>query len=246
MGATARLGFAAFGSHELGYGTAAISNGEYKEGALRIGAGLLSFEGAGLGPTAAYRSSLSLFNTSRDLYSTTRTALTASRDWNYGVMERAMLNGNGLERAAFAEMTVPTFGELNYMAKNTLDFSTQRNGALFWSTEKNMDRAQFIGNLTGKTTLEQTTGGRYLDSLNLFSINGNQAAAVFDAASARFAAGASGNVNAITFGATRFGPYGERTWWSIEQPILRNLNPQYPNSSVTRIREWRFPWETKQ
>jgi hypothetical protein len=236
VGGVARLGFAGFGGYELGYGSAAIANGEYKEGALRIGSGLLALEGIGFGPSAAYRGSLSLLNTTRDLYSTTRSALTASRDWNYGVMERAMLNGNGLQRAAFAEMTVPTFGELNYMAKNTLDFSTQRNGALFWSGEKNMDRAQFVGNLFGKTTLEQTVGGQYLDSLKLFPTNGDrvigaQAAGVFNVASARFAAGASGNVNTFTFGAQRLSPYGgERTWWAIEQPILRNLNPQYPNS----------------
>lgn len=99
---------------------------------------------------------------------------------------------------------------------------------------------------TGKTTLEQTVGGRYLNSLNLFSINGAKAAEVFDIASARFAQGASGNVNAFAFGAERFGQYGERTWWRIEKPILMNANINYPNPNVNTVRELRFPWEPKQ
>ncbi len=189
---------------------------------------------------------VSLVNAAGEFYGTTRSLTIAARDWQYAAMERSMLSGSGIERPVLAEMSIPSFGELNYMAKNTLDFSTKPNGALFWSTEKNMDRAQFFGNLTGKTTLEQTVGGRYLDNLNLFPIDGDQAITVFNTASARFAAGAEGTVNAFTFGAERFGPHGERAWWGIEQPILRNLDPVYPNPKVTNIREWRFPWEPKQ
>lgn len=115
--------------------------------------------------------------------------------------------------------------------------------------------------MTGKTTLEQTSGGRYLDDLKLFparpkdvanlsaedlirsEMMAKNAVKVFDTASARFAQEAKGNVNAFTFGAKRMGPHGERTWWRIEQPILRNQNPDFPNPNINAIRQWRFPWE---
>ena len=54
------------------------------------------------------------------------------------------------------------FATLMHMAQNTLDFSTARNGAVFWSGP-NMGYAQAWAAANGRTTLEQTTGGRFLD-----------------------------------------------------------------------------------
>jgi hypothetical protein len=135
---------------------------------------------------------------------------------------------------------IPSYDELVSLASKDLDFSTKKNGALFWSTSSdssvnNMLTAQWYGKVTGKTTLEQTAGGKYLDDLNLFSnMDGAQAAHVWDIASARFANGASGHINVFNKGATQFGPFGERTWWSVEKPLL-DLN-----SNVTKIREWNW------
>ena len=83
---------------------------------------------------------------------------------------------------------------------------------MFWFTKPQRTVAS--------NTLEQTAGGKYLDSLDLFNpkngLTGNQAAEVWNIASKRFADGASGNVNVFSTGAKRFGPFGERTWWRIE------------------------------
>ncbi|PRQ02443.1 putative deoxyribonuclease RhsC [Enhygromyxa salina] len=129
------------------------------------------------------------------------------------------------------------FGTLLNEAENTLDFSTARDGAVFWSGPRMAD-AQRWAAANGKTTLEQTAGGRYLDGLNLFDtptsgLSGAEAAQVWDAASRRFAEGASGDVNVFSTGATRFGAWGERTWWRLERPTLA-ANPDV--NSITRRR----------
>ncbi len=84
--------------------------------------------------------------------------------------------------------------------------------------------AQFYGKVFRKTTLEQTKGGRYLDSLNLFErpeiLTKIQAKFIWDIASSRFANGAKGQTRTFAFGAQRFGKHGERTWWKTEKPIL--------------------------
>ena len=117
-------------------------------------------------------------------------------------------------------------------AQHTLDFSTAPDGAVFWSTPR-MQNAQSWAAANGRTTLEQTAGGRYLDRLKLFKptngLTGAQAAQMWDAASLRFAQGASGDVNVFSTGATRIGPFGMRTWWRVEQPALQS------NSAVTSI-----------
>lgn len=100
-----------------------------------------------------------------------------------------------------------------------------------------MTTAQEWARKNGKTTLEQTRGGQYLDSLDLFSpssgMKPSQAAEVWDIASKRFAEGASGNVNVFSTGAKRFGPYGERMWWRVEKSaLLANRNV----SSIVRRR----------
>jgi RHS repeat-associated protein len=122
---------------------------------------------------------------------------------------------------------VPSFADLKHMAQNTLDFSTTKDGAVFWSGSRMRD-AQKWAAAHGKTTLEQTVGGKYLDNLDLFNaksgLTGAEAAEIWNVASKRFADGASGTVNAFSTGAKRFGPFGERTWWRIEKPALLN-NP---------------------
>ncbi|MCD9583286.1 hypothetical protein ACE1MK_13275 [Tenacibaculum maritimum] len=118
------------------------------------------------------------------------------------------------------------------MAQSSLDFSTATDGAVFWSGQ-NMSTAQQWASANGKTTLEQTTGGKYLNNLDLFNpkngLTGNQAAEVWDIASKKFADGASGDVNVFSTGAKRFGPFGERTWWRIEKKALLK------NSSIKNI-----------
>ena len=114
---------------------------------------------------------------------------------------------------------------LEIMAEHFLDFSTKKNGAVFWGTP-NMPIAQEWANFMGKTTLEQTKGGIFLDNLKLFDpvlnpgLKGSQAARIFDVASFRFAQGASGRSFVFLEGAQRFSIHGERTWWRIEQPTL--------------------------
>lgn len=130
----------------------------------------------------------------------------------------------------------PSFADLKAMAQNTLDFSTTKDGAVFWSTPRMVDAQNWAAD-HGKTTLEQTKGGQYLDDLDLFNpssgLTKKQAAEVWDIASKRFADGASGNVNVFSTGAKIEGPHGKRTWWRIEKPALME-NPKV--TSITRRR----------
>lgn len=128
--------------------------------------------------------------------------------------------------------------ELMDAAQNSLDFSTAPDGAVFWSGPRMAD-AQAWAAANGKTTLEQTPGGRILDGLNLFDpgsgISGAEAAAVWDAASKRFADGASGTINVFSTGAKKMNAWGSlRTWWRVELPALR-ANPRV--SGITRRRK---------
>jgi RHS repeat-associated protein len=136
------------------------------------------------------------------------------------------------------------FATLLHEAQNTLNFDSPRNGAVFWSTPRrgpgstNMLAAQSWAEAETRAgrprmTLEQTAGGRHLDSLRLFDpssgLTGAQAAQIWDAASARFAAAARGEVNVFATDGKRMGAHGERTWWRVERPIL-DRNPR-----VTKI-----------
>ena len=117
-----------------------------------------------------------------------------------------------------------------------LDFTTKKDGAVFWGTP-NMIRAQDWAKANGKTTLEQTAGGDFLDELDLFgggnSMSGADAKDVWDMASKKFAESASGEVHVFSTGATRYSPFGERTWWKIEKPTLLN-NPEV--TKITRMK----------
>jgi len=144
-------------------------------------------------------------------------------------------NAVGINTPSSGIASIPTHSELLDLASKTLDFSSKRNGAVFWSGADNMKVAQWWANRTGKTTLEQTSGGKYLDSLNLFdNLPGSQAAQIWDVGSVRFANGASGNVNTFAKGVARSGPFGERTWWKSELPALQS------NPNVTKIRLWNW------
>lgn len=80
----------------------------------------------------------------------------------------------------------------------------------------------------GKTTLEQTKDGQFLEKLNLFSSSNDfypaMAAKLWNIASTKFALGASGDINVFNTSANRYGEWGERTWWRIEKPILERNN----------------------
>ncbi|MEZ0539976.1 type VI secretion system tube protein TssD [Fibrella arboris] len=137
---------------------------------------------------------------------------------------------------------IPSFDALKKMAETTLDFSTAKDGAVFWSG-KNMRTAQDWASKVGKTTLEQTVGGKYLNDLKLFeNLPGKQAAEIWDIASKRFAEGASGTAQVFSGGAKKIGDYGLRTWWRIEKPALLK-NPLV--SSIVRMRKDGLPFGSK-
>jgi hypothetical protein len=76
----------------------------------------------------------------------------------------------------------------------------------------------------GKSTIEMTTGGQWLDSADLFGQTGpapfsrQRAGIVWDKASRRFAEGVSGDVNAFTAGtATDL----SKIFYGIELPTIR-------------------------
>jgi hypothetical protein len=87
------------------------------------------------------------------------------------------------------------------------DFSTPKNGAVFWTgfREGNQARAMQWASQNGKLTIETTPGGRWLESLDLYGPNSRVSIAEADnlwrAASAQYARGASGQINAFTVGA---------------------------------------------
>ncbi|MDG9672354.1 RHS domain-containing protein, partial [Hahella sp. CR1] len=119
-----------------------------------------------------------------------------------------------------------------------LDFSTKKDGAVFWGTSRhpgvnNMLVAQTWAKANGKSTLEQTSGGKVLEQLDLFSksndMDSGKAAKLWNMASTKFASNASGDINVFNTGANRFGQWGERTWWRIEKPVLLK------NESVTSV-----------
>jgi len=125
------------------------------------------------------------------------------------------------------------FGELMNAAHNDLDFSSPRDGAVFWSGPRMKDAQAWATANPGKMTLEQTAGGQVLDRMKLFDpgsgLTGAQAAEVWDAASLRFAKEASGEVSVFSTGAKRMNNWGNlRTWWRVERPALKT-NPKVTN-----------------
>ena len=90
-------------------------------------------------------------------------------------------------------------------AAKTLDVSTEENGAVFYSGLGNRQLAEDFAATTGRSTLEMTPGGRWLDSQKLFGpespITPTQAVEIWSTLSRRFAAGASGHIVGFVNGA---------------------------------------------
>jgi len=83
-----------------------------------------------------------------------------------------------------------------------LDVTTGRNQSVFYSGQGAREAAENYASSNGLVTLEQTSGGRYLDDLRLFDgtvtdVGGDQAANVWGRISSNYASQASGDVTAI-------------------------------------------------
>jgi hypothetical protein len=106
-----------------------------------------------------------------------------------------------------------------YMKKvDSLDVSTQPNKAVFYSGPGNRELAEAFAEKAGKTTLEMTNGGKWLQNENLYnSLTTNQADMVWGRLSERYAQKASGEINLFIKGANP-----ERTFMKYEKPILDN------------------------
>jgi hypothetical protein len=110
----------------------------------------------------------------------------------------------------------------------TLDVSTAENGAVFYSGPGNRALAEQFAIANGRTTLEMTPGGAWLDQQQLFNtaqsgLTTEQASQVWSALSQRFAQGASGNAVGFVNGARAGGIFN-----TVEYPTLLN-NPNVVN-----------------
>jgi len=104
------------------------------------------------------------------------------------------------------------------------DFSTPRNGAVFWTGfhEGNQSAAMGWAEANGKFTIEMTQGGKWLNDLNLFGpgspISSAEADMIWREASKMFAGGASGYATAFTRGTYTD---ANRGFYGLELPILK-------------------------
>lgn len=120
----------------------------------------------------------------------------------------------------------PSFNSIMRQVE-TVDVSTPRNGAVFWTGYERGNQAAAMkwAAANGKSTIEMTPGGQWLNSLDLYGVNSPLTRAEADAAwlrmSERFTEGASGHINAFTRG-TSFNPASN--FYNTELPGLR-LNP---------------------
>ncbi|MDD3139996.1 MAG: hypothetical protein PHX08_13605 [Lachnospiraceae bacterium] len=108
-----------------------------------------------------------------------------------------------------------------------LDVSTKPNTATFYSGKGNRELAEEFAKTNGKTTLEMTQGGKYLDDLKLFAddsaLTKEQAADVWKRLSERYAEGTSGNAYGFTEGAREGSIFN-----TVEYPTLQK-NPNVEN-----------------
>jgi len=110
---------------------------------------------------------------------------------------------------------------------DSLDFSTPTGKAIFYSGPDQGKAAIQFARATGGQTLEMTPGGRaLLADPDYLMLSTAQRDFLWQRASARFAAQASGEVRAFVRGARQ-----NRTYRSIEEPVLRT------NPKVTTIQE---------
>ena len=110
----------------------------------------------------------------------------------------------------------------------TLDVSTAENGAVFYSGSGNRALAEQFAIANGRTTLEMTSGGAWLDQQQLFNtaqsgLTTEQAAQVWSTLSQKLAQGASGNAVGFVNGARAGGIFN-----TVEYPTLLN-NPNVVN-----------------
>jgi RHS repeat-associated protein len=110
------------------------------------------------------------------------------------------------------------------------DFSTPRNGAVFWTgySQGNQTTAMSWAAANGKYTIEMTPGGQWLTGLKLYGadspVTEEEANAIWQSASEQFASGVSGSVNAFTRGTT-FNPGS--AFYNTELPILQGRTITY-------------------
>ena len=130
----------------------------------------------------------------------------------------------------------------------SLDVSTSRDSAIFWSGKGNQTLAEAFASKTGKTTLGWTSGGQYIESLNLSqSYSYEQIIRIWEILSERYAQGASGDAWAFVEGAK-----SDSIFNRIEYPVLQknpNVTVQYPsqiqyvnNANRETMME---PWDVK-
>ena len=109
-----------------------------------------------------------------------------------------------------------------------LDVSTASDTAIFYSGPGNRALAEEFARFNDKMTLEMTSGGAYLDGLQLFEncspLTQQEAINVWARLSARYAQGASGNVYGFVNGS-----WSESIFNMVEYPELLK------NSNVTNI-----------
>lgn len=123
-------------------------------------------------------------------------------------------------RSTLAAMSEGAFA--NYMRQaQTLDVATAESSAVFYSGQGNRALAEQFATANGRTTLEMTSGGRWLDQQQLFGPNSpltrDQAVQVWSTLSQRFATGASGNAVGFVNGAR-----GGSIFNTVKYPALLN------------------------
>jgi RHS repeat-associated protein len=104
---------------------------------------------------------------------------------------------------------------------DSLNFTTPKDSALFYSGPGNRAFAMQLADDTGRFTIDSTPGGQYLNSLKLYdTLPQAQADAIWTKASQAYVNGASGEVNAYINGASL-----NRVYFSTELPaLMRNAN----------------------
>jgi hypothetical protein len=140
------------------------------------------------------------------------------------------IGGGAISTISNASRTAESSGAFsNYMRTvKTLDVSTATNEAVFYSGAGNRALAEQFAITNGRTTLEMTPGGAWLDQQQLFNtarsgLTNEQAGQVWSALSQRYAQGASGNAVGFTNGARAGGIFN-----TVEYPTLLN-NPNITN-----------------
>jgi hypothetical protein len=110
---------------------------------------------------------------------------------------------------------------------DNLDVSTSRNNAVFYSGPGNRANAELFALQNGKTTLEMTPGGKWLDEQQLFSpdspLTPGEATEVWSNLSQKYAEGASGGVVGFVENARPNSIFN-----SVEYPALQ-MNPNITN-----------------